>query len=67
MRPLALLPPALLLLLSLPLPTESFSFTWPFPGKRFNDEGLIDAGSLGLGEVDGRIAAVGNWNGKSQL
>ncbi|KAL7415849.1 hypothetical protein BDY24DRAFT_380292 [Mrakia frigida] len=67
MQPLALLPPALLLLLSLPLPSQSFSFTWPFPGKRFTDEGLIDAGSLGLGEVNGRIAAVGNWNGESQF
>lgn len=64
---LDLLPPALVLLLALPLPSQAFSLTWPIPGKRFTDEGLIDAGSLGLGEVDGRIAAVGNWNGQNQL
>lgn len=67
MKPLSLLPPALLLLLSLPPPSHAFSLTWPFPKKRFTDEGLIDAGALGLGEVDGRIAAIGNWNGQSQL
>ena len=37
---------------------------WPFgTGKRFTTEAFIDAGALGLGDVKGRVAAVGDWNG----
>ncbi|OWT41807.1 hypothetical protein C362_00168 [Cryptococcus neoformans Bt1] len=51
-----------LLLLSLPA-----CALWPFKEKRFKDEAFINAGSLGLSKLDGRVAAVGDWNGDSKL
>lgn len=39
---------------------------WPFKEKRFKDEAFINAGSLGLGKLGGRIAAVGDWDGDSK-
>jgi integrin alpha FG-GAP repeat containing protein 1 len=36
---------------------------WPFQQKRFSAEALIDAGQLGFEGVDGRVVAVGDWNG----
>lgn len=36
---------------------------WPFQHKRFSAEALIDAGQLGFEGVDGRVVAVGDWNG----
>lgn len=50
---------ACLALLLLPLTTA----VWPFKEKRFTAEALIDAGPLGLENVDGRVVAVGDWNG----
>ena len=34
---------------------------WPFPTKRFAGNAFLEAGSLGLG--DGRVAALGDFNG----
>lgn len=39
------------------------SAIWPFQPKRPTAEALIDAGSLGIEGVDGRVVAVGDWNG----
>lgn len=39
---------------------------WPFKAKRFTTEVLIDAGSLGLEGFDGRIVAIGDWDGDQQ-
>lgn len=50
-----------LLLLSLPA-----CALWPFKEKQFKDEAFINAGSLGLSKLDGRVAAVGDWNGDSK-
>lgn len=33
--------------------------------KRFTYEGLIDAGSLGMDDVDGQVVAFGDFNGDS--
>lgn len=35
--------------------------------KRFKYEGLINAGSLGLDQIDGQVAAWGDWNGDQFL
>jgi len=35
--------------------------------KRFSYEGLIDAGSRGLEDLDGQIAAFGDFNGDSAM
>ncbi|WVN88253.1 uncharacterized protein L203_103454 [Cryptococcus depauperatus CBS 7841] len=40
---------------------------WPFKEKRFKDEAFINAGSLGLDKVEGRVVAFGDWNGDSKL
>lgn len=64
MYPLSTLPSSLVaLLVVFPLSSEAFSLSWPFAKKRFTDEGLIDAASLGLVGFKGRIAALGDWNG----
>lgn len=39
--------------------------SWPFGQKRYTEEALIDAGSLGVEGV-GRVVAVGDWNGDQQ-
>ncbi|KAK4688706.1 integrin alpha FG-GAP repeat containing protein 1, partial [Tremellales sp. Uapishka_1] len=36
---------------------------WPFKQKRFTAEAFINAGPLGLEDLDGRVVAVGDWNG----
>ena len=36
---------------------------WPFRAKRFVTEALINAGSLGLESVTGRVVALGDWDG----
>nr|XP_031863237.1 uncharacterized protein CI109_001110 [Kwoniella shandongensis]KAA5530309.1 hypothetical protein CI109_001110 [Kwoniella shandongensis] len=40
---------------------------WAFKEKRFKDEAFINAGSLGLGDVKGRVIGVGDWNGDQKL
>ncbi|WRT66340.1 uncharacterized protein IL334_003295 [Kwoniella shivajii] len=40
---------------------------WPFKEKRFKDEAFIDAGSLGLEDVKGRVAGLGDWEGDQKL
>ncbi|TYJ56963.1 hypothetical protein B9479_002242 [Cryptococcus floricola] len=60
-------PSKLALLLSFLLFSAPSQAIWPFKEKRFKDEAFIDAGSLGLGKLDGRVAAVGDWNGDSKL
>ncbi|GFZ43951.1 hypothetical protein JCM24511_01671 [Saitozyma sp. JCM 24511] len=49
-------------LVALVLP-ELASALWPFKQKRFSAEALIDAGPVGLEDIAGRVAAVGDWNG----
>lgn len=44
----------------------SASLLWPFREKRFKAEKLIDAGPLGLEGVQGRVVALGDWNGDQQ-
>lgn len=41
---------------------------WPFPDRSAAStvEAFIDAGSLGLGDEQGRVVAVGDWNGDQQ-
>ena len=39
---------------------------WPFKQNRFVAEALIDAGSLGLKDVSGRVVAVGDWDGNQK-
>lgn len=39
--------------------------SWGSNQKRYNEEALIDAGSLGVEGV-GRVVAVGDWNGDQQ-
>ena len=51
------------LLLSLILPFSVHGFVWPFTPKRFKSNALIDAGSLGLKDVQGRVAAFGDFDG----
>lgn len=34
-----------------------------WPQRRFQTEGLVDAGSLGLNKAQGMVAAVGDVNG----
>jgi integrin alpha FG-GAP repeat containing protein 1 len=36
---------------------------WPFPPKRFSRNALVSAGSLGLGDNDGRVIAFGDFDG----
>ncbi|CEL54545.1 T-cell immunomodulatory protein OS=Homo sapiens GN=ITFG1 PE=1 SV=1 [Rhizoctonia solani AG-1 IB] len=40
---------------------------WPFPSKRFQSNGLISAGELGLQGVHGRVVAFGDLNGDQFL
>ncbi|KIO28141.1 hypothetical protein M407DRAFT_72199 [Tulasnella calospora MUT 4182] len=60
-------PRAGLLLLSLILPFSVHGFVWPFSKKRFTSNGLIGAGPLGLQDVDGRVAAFGDFGGDQFL
>ena len=39
--------------------------SWGFSQKRYTEEALVDAGSLGVEGV-GRVVAVGDWNGDQQ-
>jgi integrin alpha FG-GAP repeat containing protein 1 len=39
------------------------SAIWPIKSNRPTAEALIDAGSFGIEGVDGRVVAVGDWNG----
>ncbi|KAN0066109.1 hypothetical protein ACQY0O_000203 [Thecaphora frezii] len=63
-RPQRSLWPALIALSAL-LP--SINALFGFGDKRFKYEGLIDAGSLGLGGLDGQVVAWGDWNGDQFL
>ncbi|KAK8864374.1 hypothetical protein IAR55_001622 [Kwoniella newhampshirensis] len=63
-RPLVSL--ALLLVLLLTDTTNAFRL-WPFKEERFKDEAFINAGSLGLADVKGRVVGVGDWNGDQKL
>ncbi|KZT59740.1 integrin alpha N-terminal domain-containing protein, partial [Calocera cornea HHB12733] len=42
---------------------EGAAAVWPFPTKRYSGDALIDAGSLGLSGLDGRVVAFGDFNG----
>jgi integrin alpha FG-GAP repeat containing protein 1 len=42
------------------------SALWPFREKRFKAEKMIDAGPLGLEGIQGRVVAMGDWNGDQQ-
>ncbi|WWC89342.1 uncharacterized protein L201_004263 [Kwoniella dendrophila CBS 6074] len=55
---------AFLSLLSFPQTAQAI---WPFKEKRFKEEAFIDAGSLGLQDVKGRVVALGDWNGDQKL
>jgi integrin alpha FG-GAP repeat containing protein 1 len=58
MRPTALLLPWAL------LPILQVSAMWPFSNnKPPAKEGLVNAGHLGLEGFDGRVVALGDWNG----
>lgn len=58
------LPRALVLLLSaLLLQPEPVSAIWPFVPKRFKANALINAGSLGLDKLQGRVIAFGDFDG----
>ena len=46
------------MLLASPVP----AFRLGFSGKRFREDGLLHAGSLGLGDVDGYLGAWGYYN-----
>ena len=50
----------LLLFLSQPIPSQAI---WPLPPKRFKTNALIEAGSLGLDKLQGRIVAFGDFDG----
>ncbi|OCF36855.1 hypothetical protein I316_01452 [Kwoniella heveanensis BCC8398] len=56
--------PLLLLILATATGVEAI---WPFKEKRFKDEAFIDAGSLGLEGVKGRVVATGDWGGDQKL
>lgn len=43
--------------------TQATVAIWPFKQKRFVAEAFIDAGSLGVEEVTGRVIALGDWDG----
>nr|XP_019007302.1 uncharacterized protein I203_00900 [Kwoniella mangroviensis CBS 8507]OCF70763.1 hypothetical protein I203_00900 [Kwoniella mangroviensis CBS 8507] len=58
---------AYLALLYLALSSPGVQAIWPFKEKRFRDEAFIDAGSLGLEDVRGRVAGVGDWDGDQKL
>ena len=58
--------PASLALLVLAIWCQIARAIWPFKQKRFVAEAFIDAGPLGLDEVEGRVVAVGDWNGDQQ-
>lgn len=45
------------------LDSLSFSNLNLWPQRRFQTEGLVDAGSLGLDKARGMVAAVGDVNG----
>lgn len=47
--------------------TEVSASIFTFGQKRFNLEGLINAGSLGLENADGQVAAFGDYNGDSAM
>jgi len=48
-------------LLALALSTNAF--LWPFNQKKFKANSLIEAGALGLGNIQGRVAAFGDFDG----
>lgn len=67
LQPFSLLPPSLLLLLATAATdAQAFSFPLPLsssPKPRFKENALSAAGGLGLDHLDGRVAALGDWNG----
>ncbi|CED84767.1 Predicted membrane protein [Phaffia rhodozyma] len=57
-----------LVCLSLVTSTASaFSFPSPFKKARFTENGLVLAGDLGLGRLDGKVVALGDWDGDQSL
>lgn len=52
---------AIVILLSIAI--DPVSALFGLGDKRFKYEGLINSGDLGLGQIDGSIAAFGDWNG----
>ncbi|WVW83885.1 hypothetical protein I302_105907 [Kwoniella bestiolae CBS 10118] len=58
---------ASLALLSLLTWSQGVDAIWPFKEKRFQDEAFIDAGSLGLEDVRGRVVGAGDWDGDQKL
>ncbi|KAG8896291.1 hypothetical protein FRB99_008955 [Tulasnella sp. 403] len=59
--------PRVHLLLSLILPFTVQAFVWPFGQKRFKANALIGAGALGLEDLNGRVAAFGDFDGDQFL
>jgi integrin alpha FG-GAP repeat containing protein 1 len=43
--------------------TRTVSAVWPFQAKSNTVDGFVNAGTLGLGNVTGRVVAFGDWNG----
>jgi hypothetical protein len=68
-RLLGLLPSSLLLLLATAASdAQAFSFSLPWTTSatakpRFKEDALSPAGGLGLEHLEGRVAALGDWNG----
>lgn len=64
---LSLLPSSLLFLLATAASNaEAFSFNLPWTTSdkpRFKENALLAAGGLGLDHLEGRVAALGDWNG----
>jgi integrin alpha FG-GAP repeat containing protein 1 len=46
--------------------TGASAALWPFREKRFKAEKMIDAGPLGLEGIQGRVIALGDWDGDQQ-
>ena len=50
-------------LITLALFASPTTALWPFSPPRFSGNALVPAGSLGLGDGDGRVIAFGDFNG----
>jgi len=61
--PATRLGPLALVTAALALAPAANALWWPFKPKRFTSEALINAGSLGLEGVKGRVVALGDYNG----
>ncbi len=54
---------SILFLATLALFASPTTALWPFSPPRFSGNALVPAGSLGLGDGDGRVIAFGDFNG----